>query len=278
MKRIIVTAGLLISLTGSAQAAEYIKENTSWTDSFPVTASQPLLEIENIWGDIRIRPGKAGEIRVTVQEFRSAPDQDRFDKSKETLKLTTETDESGVHLFVGNRNHYWHGRDICRGCKVVYRFDVAVPPDTLLDVSTVNDGRIDVSGVSGKISAANVNGDIEVAGMRDCSEMNSVNGEVSLGFATPPVQNCEIETVNGDITLALPDHSGFDLAVDLFNGRLLTQLPVDALAIPASVEHVESNGRHQYRIEQKAGVRIGAGGPTFTVSSMNGDVRIQKTH
>jgi opacity protein-like surface antigen len=278
MKSKLVVAGLLLSLAGAIQAAEYVKENSSWTDSFPVTAQQPVLEIENIWGDIRVRPGKTGEIRVTVQEFRSAPDQKRFDDSKETLKLTTETDENGVHLYVGNRNHYWHGRDICRGCKAVYQFDVLVPPDTLLDVSTVNEGRIDVSGVSGKISAANVNGDIEVAGMRDCSEMNSVNGEVNLGFVSPPGQNCEIETINGDITLAMPGDSGFDLAVDLFNGRLLTQLPVDALAIPASVEHLESNGRHQYRIEQKAGVRVGAGGPTFTVSSMNGDVRIQKTN
>ena len=278
MKYIIAMAGLLAALEGTVQAAEYVEEDGGWTDSFPVTGAQPVLEIENIWGDIRVRPGAAGAIRVTVQEIRSAPDQKRFERSKETLQLNTEADEGGVRLYVGNRDRYWHGRDNCRGCKVVYHFDVIVPPETLLDVSTVNEGRIDVSGVLGAVSAANVNGPIEVAGMRDCAEMNSVNGEVSLGFTRSPLANCTIETINGDITLALPDDSGFDLAVDLFNGRLLTQLPVDSLAIPASVEHIETNGRHQYRIDQKAGVRVGAGGPTFTVSSMNGDVRIQKTH
>jgi DUF4097 and DUF4098 domain-containing protein YvlB len=153
-----------------------------------------------------------------------------------------------------------------------------VPVNTQLDVSTVNDGRIDVAGIAGRVSAANVNGPISVAGMHNCAELDSVNGEVTLGFERSPGENCRIETVNGDITLVMPDGTGFDLAMDLFNGRMLTQLPVDALALPARVEHIESGGRHQYRIEQQAGVRIGAGGPTFTISSLNGDIRIQKTN
>jgi hypothetical protein len=43
------------------------------------------------------------------------------------------------------------------------------------------------------------------------------------------------------------------------------------------VEHRETGGRHHYRIEQAAGVRLAGGGPVFSVSSMNGDLRIQKT-
>ena len=97
----------------------------------------------------------------------------------------------------------------------------------------------------------------------------------SLGFADAPGENCSIETINGDITLSMPGDAGFDVTMDLFNGRMLTQLPVSPLAMPARVEHIETGGRHQYRIEQHAGVRIGAGGPTFTISSMNGDIRIQ---
>jgi DUF4097 and DUF4098 domain-containing protein YvlB len=122
-----------------------------------------------------------------------------------------------------------------------------------------------------------VNGPIFVSGMHGCEELNSINGEVELDFATPPGDNCNIETINGDITLAMPEDAGFDVAMDLFNGRMLTQLPVDSLALPPTVEHTNSNGVNQYRIAQQAGVRIGAGGPTFTISSINGDIRIQKT-
>ena len=278
MNRMILTASWLLLLANTGMAGERVEQSKTWTETFPVTASNPTLNIENIWGDIRVRPGKAGEIVVTISERRSAPDQKRFDRSLETLKLNTEADDNGVAFYVGSGDRNWHGRNRCRDCRVDYQFDVAVPADTQLDVSTVNDGRIDVADVAGSVSAANVNGPISVSGMHDCEALNSVNGEVDLGFATPPGENCSIETINGDITLVLPENSGFDVAMDLFNGRMLTQLPVDFLALPATVEHTESNGRHQYKIAQQAGVRIGAGGPLFTISSMNGDIRIQKTN
>lgn len=278
MNRIIITASWLLLLANIGFAGERVEQSETWTETFAVTASNPSLTIENIWGDVNVRPGKDGEIVVTISERRSAPDQKRFDRSLKTLKLNTESDDNNVAFYVGDRDNNWHGRNRCRDCRVDYQFDVVVPADAQLDVSTVNDGRIDVAGVAGNVSAANVNGPISVSGIRECSEVNSVNGEVNVDFATPPGENCNIETINGDITLALPERSGFDVTMDLFNGRMLTQLPVDQLALPATVEHIESNGRHQYRIEQQAGVRIGAGGPMFTISSMNGDIRIQKTN
>lgn len=277
MNTITKATGLLLLMVSTGFAGDRVEESKTWTETFPVS-SKPTLEIENIWGDVKVRPGKSGEIVVTISEKRSAPDQKRFERSLEILQLNTEADDNGVILYVGNHDRGWHGRDNCRRCRVDYQFDVVVPVDTQLDVSTVNDGRIDIAGVSGSVSAANVNGPIAVSKMRNCTELNSINGEVSLDFAAPPGENCNIETINGDITLTMPDDSDFDVAMDLFNGRMLTQLPVDGLAMPAKVEHTESNGHHTYRIEQQAGVRIGAGGPTFTISSMNGDIRIQKTN
>jgi hypothetical protein len=267
---------LLISNVGLA--AERVERSETWTDSFEVTTDKPSLEIDNIWGDINVRPGKPGEIRVTIAEHRSAPDQKRFDRSLETLPLNIETDEDGVIMYVGHPDRDWHGWQNCRGCEVNYRFEVVVPVGTQLNVSTVNDGNIDIAGIKGNVSADNVNGSIAVTGLYNCEEMNSINGEVDLDFKTRPVENCNISTINGDITLKLPGNTGMDVAMDLFNGRMVSQLPVDPLSLPAKVEHREENGRHQYLIEQHAGVRIGAGGPTFTISSMNGDIQIQKTN
>jgi len=276
MNKLPATALFLLLTINTAAGAERVEESKSWSDSFPVTADKPVLKIENIWGDVNVRPGKPGEIVISVQERRSAPDRLQFERSLETLRLNTEADANGVYLYVGNRERDWHGRNDCRDCRADYHFDVTVPADTQVDVSTVNDGHIDIAGISGQVSAANVNGPIAAAGLRNCAVMNSVNGEVSLGFEASPADNCDIDTVNGDITLKLPEDSGLDVTIDLFNGRMLTQLPVDALALPATVEHVETGGRHQYRIEQQAGVRIGAGGPRFTISSLNGDIHIQK--
>jgi len=278
MKNILATACTLVLLTGTVAAANRVEESRTWTESFAVTRSAPALEISNIWGDVTVRAGKTGEISVTIYEQRSAPDQNRFELSLKYLQLNTEADENAVSLYVGHRDRNWHGNNRCRGCRVEYSFDVVVPADTLLDVGTVNDGRIDVAGVTGVVTASNVNGPVSVSGLDNCAALESVNGEVSASFAHAPDQDCDIETVNGDIVLSMPEKAGLNVAMDLFNGRMKTELPVDPLAIPARVEESRSDGHYRYRIEQPAGVSIAGGGPTFTISSINGDIRIQKNH
>jgi len=166
MNKSITVTALLVLTVNTVLAAGRVEESRNWTDSFPVAADKPTLKIENIWGDVSVRSGKTGVIVVSVQERRSAPDQARFERSLETLRLNTEVDKNGVYLHVGEHDRDWHGRDNCRGCRVDYRFDVLVPAAAQIDVSTVNDGRIDITGITGQVSAANVNGPIAVTGLR----------------------------------------------------------------------------------------------------------------
>jgi len=278
MNRITRLVGSILFIFSTGAVAERVEKSETWTETFEVGTDKPSLDIDNIWGDVNVRPGRPGEIRVTITEQRSAPDQRRFDRSLETLPLNIESDDRHVILYVGRQARNWRGRNNCRGCEVNYRFDAAVPPGTVLDVKTVNDGDIDITGIKGSVSADNVNGSIAVTRVQNCGELNTVNGQVDVDFLTRPDESCNISTINGDITLRLPGDTDMDVAMDMFNGRMWTQIPVDPLALPAKVEHIEKNGRHQYRIEQYAGVRIGDGGPVFTIKSMNGDIRIQKTN
>ena len=278
MRSAFATTCVLVLLTVPAAAADYVEESRTWTETYDVTRPVPALEINNIWGDVNVRAGKTGEISVTISEHRSAPDQKRFERSLEFLRLNTEADENGVSMYVGHQDRNWHGNQRCRGCRVEYQFDVVVPADTQLDVNTVNDGRIDVVGVSGMVIASNVNGPVSVSGLDNCTALESVNGEVTANFAHAPDQDCDIETVNGNIVLGMPKKAGLNVVMDLFNGRMYSDLPVDSLAIPARVMKRPSGEGYSYRIEQPAGVRIAGGGPTFTISSINGDIRIQKNH
>jgi len=277
MKNIIAGAGLLALVSSAAMAAQPITENKVWTETFPLNTTTPKLIVSNIWGNVRVRPGDVDEITITVDESRSAPDQERFDRSLESLKLNIAADSNGVSLEVGVRDREWERHDPCRGCRVDFQFEVLVPPGTELDVGTVMAGTVDVAGIAGMISASNVNGPISIREMRDCNLLESVNGEVDVSFALAPGQNCNIETINGDITMVLPNGSGLDVALDLFNGRMISEFSVDPFALPAQIEHTSTNGRHRYRVQQSAGLRLDGGGPTFTISSLNGDIRIQKS-
>lgn len=269
----IMTCAALAAIAGDATAATIVEDRV-WSEDYTVATATPRLAISNIWGNVRVRPGATGRISVTVDERRSAPNRELFERSLEAFRLDVSADVNGVSMIVGGEARNWRLLDPCPGCRVDYQFEVQVPPGAEISVETVTDGRIDVAGINGRVSASNVNGPISVSGLRDCESMDSVNGDVELEFQLMPGNDCRIKTVNGDITLAMPDGAGLDMALNLFNGRVVSQMQVDALALPASVERTQLDGQNRYRIRQPAGLRVGAGGPTFSISSLNGELRI----
>lgn len=259
-----------------ASAATPITEEKAWTETYAVGTSTPHLEISNIWGGVRVRTGKVGEIIVSVTALRTAPSEELFHMSLQRINLDIEADSNGVSILVGDRNNRWNQMDRCRGCRVDYQFDIVVPPDSVVDVGTVMDGLVDVSGVTGVVSASNVNGSISVEKIENCASINNVNGRIKVSYTKAPVDDCDIQTVNGNITLNVPDNTSLDVTADLFNGEIESDFPVDSLSLPATVEHIIKDGRNRYRIQQLSGVRIGAGGPTYSIASINGDVRIRR--
>jgi hypothetical protein len=273
-----VTLGFLAMLVLADSAAAAVTDQKTWSQSFPVTAAVPRLLIDNIWGNVRVRIGTAHEIAVTVDEKRSAPNQELFELSKQTLFLDVQADGEGVAMVVGKQDDTVRPRiNRCRDCRVDYQFEVTVPPGTEIDVSTVTDGGIDVAGSGGPVSASNVNGPVAVQDLQDCAQIESVNGAVEVSFARAPSRDCNIKTINGDITLAVPGGTGLDAALSVMQGDIVSEFDLEPLALPAKVDQRKEAGRLVYHIEQAAGIRLGTGGPTFSIESLNGDLRIRKS-
>jgi hypothetical protein len=273
--KLMVVCVMALPATGYA---ERVEEQREWTERFEVSTNEPVVEIHNIWGDVHVMPGAEGEVSIAIREHRSAPSQALFERSQEVYGLEFHADEHAVLARVGEQRQSWRGNDPCRGCRVDVSFEVRVPPGASVFASTVNDGVVEISGIAGAVSADNVNGPVTIRGARACESVESINGEVVLAFAAAPGSDCRIHTINGDIHVQVPEGSGLDFAVDLGNGRVTSELPVEAQAIPAKVEYSESSGTHQYRIEQAAGIRLAGGGAVLQVKSLNGDLRIQKAH
>lgn len=267
----------ILMLPGSLVAADRVEKKNDRTEQFEVSTGSPTLEIRNIWGDVRVLSGPEGEITLRISEHRSAPSLKLFDLSLAQFPLEIHHDSDRVVARVGhNEERWWQGNE-CHDCRVDVQFEAHVPPGTRVIASTVNDGRVEVSDIGGLIRADNVNGPVSVYNARSCEAVESINGEVSVSFVARPGTDCSIETINGDINIEVPDGTGLDISLDLGNGRITSELPIDPVSIPARVEHRESGGVHRYTIEQAAGLRLAGGGPRFSVSSLNGDLRILKT-
>ena len=270
------TLGALVLLaSGTANAT--VSDQKTWSDTYPVSAAVPKLLIDNIWGNVRVRSGSTREIVVTVSEKRSAPTQELFDLSKETIYLDVQADAAGVSLIVAKPERMMGRRDRCRDCRVDYQFEVTVPTGTDVDVSTVTDGGIDVAGTGGPVNASNVNGPVAARDLQDCAQIESVNGAVEVSFARSPSRDCSIKTINGDITLTVPGSAGLDAALSMMQGKVVSEFDLEPLALPAKVEQRNEDGRFIYHIAQAAGIRLGKGGPTFSIESLNGDLRIRKS-
>jgi hypothetical protein len=275
MKTQATLAALALLALGTANAT--VSDQKTWSDTYPVTAPVPKLLIDNIWGNVRVRSGSTREIVVTVSEKRSAPTQELFDLSKETIYLDVQADAAGVSLIVAKPERMMGRRDRCRDCRVDYQFEDTVPTGTDVDVSTVTDGGIDVAGTGGPVNASNVNGPVAARDLQDCAQIESVNGAVDVSFARSPSRDCSIKTINGDITLTVPGGTGLDAALSVMQGNIVSEFDLEPLALPAKIDQRKEEGRFVYHIEQAAGIRLGSGGPTFSIESLNGDLRIRRS-
>lgn len=268
--------GVIALLTSPIAAADDIVEQKTWEQSYHVTSATPQLLVRNIWGNVIVRPGAAREIVVKADERRSAPTQALFEKSKQHIRLDVQATGDGVSLVVDDPERAGRRMDTCRGCRLELQLEILVPPGARVDVGTVTEGRVEVSGIHGLVDARNVNGPVAVSDANDCTNIESVNGALAVTFARAPAESCTIKTINGDIAVGLPANAGLDAILSVTHGSIESEFDVEPVALPVKLEALQRDDRQRYRIEQGAGFRLGGGGPTFTFASLNGDVRIRK--
>jgi hypothetical protein len=276
MKTRMIGLGVVVLLACEIAAAATVSEQKNWTQTYAVSAAAPRLLIRNIWGNVTVRSGAAREIVITVDERRSASTQAMLEQSKQLLFLDVRADANSVAMTVEGPKDSRSRSDRCSGCRLEYQFEVFVPPGTQVDVGTVTDGRVDVAVKNGTVDAANVNGPVAVAGLDDCANIRSVNGALDVSFARAPSSECSLETLNGEINLELPATANLNAVLNVTHGNIESEFDVEPIALPAQIEKTQHEDHFGYRIERGAGIRIGAGGPTFNIASLNGDVLIRK--
>ncbi|MEL7311302.1 MAG: hypothetical protein AAFN07_07325 [Pseudomonadota bacterium] len=277
MKRTIsnLSAMGLLLVSATAQTAPIVDEK-KWTESFEV-GDAPRLTVDVIWGDVIVEKGRSDRIEMTIESVRRADDQVSFERSLEQIPLNIGQDKDDIYLRVGRDWRHWNTLPPCRGCSVVVNVVVRVPSNTAVDVSSVNDGEVIVSDVAGVVTASNVNGGVSTSGLARCETIESVNGDVLVGFVQSPQRDCDIETLNGDINVSLPSGANADFEVSLSNGRMRSEIDLSPKSMPAQVEHVQRGDRHHYEIEKRAGLRVGRGGKALTLKSLNGDVLVERS-
>ena len=145
-----------------------------------------------------------------------------------------------------------------------------------LDVRTVNHGDIRITGMRAGFDVRNVNGAIELRDVAGAGRAHTVNGGVTVTFATAPQGTSSFETVNGDIEVTFPPASPpISSSRPSTATSTATSSPRPCRPRPASGER--RGAKFVYKADRRFGVRVGRGGPEISFDTLNGDIRILQT-
>lgn len=227
-------------------------------------ATGQTLEIRGINGEIKAVAADGADVEVTAR-FREGDRGDARDVHVAVLEH-----DGGVTIcavYPGSR----HGQpNACRpggGGQNVrdndtkVDFTVRVPAGVHLSAHSVN-GDVTAEGIGSDVQAGTVNGDVNVtaAGHVDAHTVNgSIRARMGRGDWSGELS---FSTVNGNITVNLPDGVGANVSASTVNGGIDTDFPLTV--------------RGRFGPQRISGSIGGGGSRSLSLTTVNGGIRLRR--
>ena len=211
--------------------------------------------LSNVNGSVVITGGGGDSVEIIA--IKKADNQEDLDKIE--IEISHSADEISVETELGESDRWFsHGNN-----SGSVKYEVIVPVSTHLDsVETVN-GSVNISGVSGKVIAESVNGDLEVSDLAGDVGLSTVNGSIEAEFSRlEDQQRVNMETVNGRVSIDLPENADADISADTLNG-----------GINASDFGLETEKGF---VGSDLNGKIGNGGARLNIDTVNGSIKIRR--
>jgi hypothetical protein len=158
----------------------------------------PNLRIDNFAGNVIVRTGQSGVIRVAAT--RKAHSKDELAR----IKVEISEQDGGLVIKTAKPS---------RLNNASVELEITTPAGTRLAAST-GAGNVDIEDITGEIDAHSGAGNLEVRGAAGTARLDT--GAGSIGYQGTPQGECRFETGAGNITLTLP--AGLNIQVDLETG------------------------------------------------------------
>lgn len=200
-----------VALTGCGVSIDLGGDVTERTESDVVDAAgieRLLVETGN--GRITVTAGDTDEIDVTA----------RLRESDEGDADWVVREEGDALVVEGRCDDGWFDE-----CSV--GFEIVVPADLGVDVETDN-GRIDLDGLAGPVTAETDNGSIAAGALRSSRvQVDSDNGRIDLRFTDVP-DDVTATSDNGSIVVRFPDDgAAHDVSTTTDNGSVTVDVRTD---------------------------------------------------
>ncbi|RBW54337.1 hypothetical protein DS884_17995 [Tenacibaculum sp. E3R01] len=157
-------------------------------------------------------------------------------------------------------------------------FEIQVPRNFSLKISTINRGFILVENVNGSMDISNVNGKITLKDVSGSVSADALNKDIVVNFLkVTPNTAMAFSSLNGDIDITFPKKIKADIKVKSDRGEIYTDFDLKAKPSKAKVTKGNSKRGNAYRVKVEKWIKgsINGGGPEFLFKNFNGDVIIR---
>ncbi len=245
------TAALLSSTACGINLMAQEEARNQWTKSYEL-APGATVEILNTNGTITVTAGEGDTMDVVAERIVKASTEERARELLEEFEIRETASESRVRLDS-------KATGMSLGVNRLVNYTVTLPAWANVRLETTN-GDIRVENIAGELRIDATNGRIEGTGLGNGASVAATNGAISLEFAALGDQGVSCETVNGQITVALPRDAGADISARVTNGSIST----GDLGLDTSEES-------RRRVEG----RLGPGGARVRLETVNGAIRLR---
>lgn len=155
-------------------------------------------------------------------------------------------------------------------------FEIKVPLNFSLKLSTVNDGDIFVQGVNGEMEVGNVNGEITLQGVSGSVSANTTNGDVKVVFKSiTPNVGMAFSSFNGNVDVTFPSSLKASVKIKSEMGDIYTDFDMAVDKQKVVTKSGDTGNTHKVTIDQWVTGKINGGGPEMLFKTYNGDIIIR---
>ncbi len=255
------TALVLGMATTIGIPSAFAQERFEWEGTI---AAGKAIEIKGINGKVEASSASGNQVQVVANKSSRRSDVD-------SVQIETIEHDDGVTICAVYPSRNSDRANDCRpgtdgrmnthDNDVEVDFTVRVPAGVRFIGRNVN-GGVEANSIDGDVEAYTVNGQVEVSAT-GLVQAKTVNGSIDVSMGRSDWQDdLTFETVNGRITVELPDNTNADVRAETLNGGISSDFPMTV------------SGRFGSR---RLNGTIGNGGRDLRLKTVNGAIRLRRS-
>lgn len=281
MKKLITLlfAGVMISCAQSN--AQSSREHISKEIALASAPARTVVEVYNLLGSVKVEGYSGDKVLLEIDKTISAKKQSDVELGEKEFELGVDTRQDTIVIYTKapydtrpSRKKQDNNNPINYNIKLDYV--IKVPRNVSLRVSTVNNGKIEVTDVTGKLKVNNINGSIHVNNANGLAELHTINGDIDVTYAGSPVSGSSCHTLNGTINATYPEDLSADIKLKSMNGSFYTDFPNAEVAPQTVVKKNASDSGTTYKLNKDTHLKIGKGENKMNFETLNGSIYIKK--